>query len=99
MFDEHKILRIENQFMKQKNQSMRNFLDILADKNSLASTLWYLDWSFFCTAAYKLDRNKKSSFKQMTGLYDYLLSKFFDTTRLRLFFITELENTAIFFYM
>ncbi|TDW52498.1 hypothetical protein EV144_1011188 [Flavobacterium sp. 270] len=82
MFDENKILR-------QENQSMRNLIDCLEDKDSLQSTLWQMNWSFFFTVAYKLDRKKNSCFKQMHGVYDYLVEKYGNTTDLRIFFTTE----------
>lgn len=82
MFDENKILR-------QENQSMRNLIDCLVDKDSLQYRLWQLDWSYFFTVAYKLDRKKTSCFKQMHGVYDYLLKKYGDATGLRIFFTTE----------
>ncbi|KVV15072.1 hypothetical protein [Flavobacterium sp. TAB 87] len=82
MFDENKLLR-------QENQSMRNLIDSLADKDSFPRTFWQMDWSFFFTVAYKLDRNTNSCFKQMHGLYDYLSEKYKDSTELRLFFTTE----------
>jgi hypothetical protein len=82
MFEENKILR-------QENQSMRNLIDRLADKTSLQHTFWHMDWSFFFTVAYKNERNKTSCFKQMHGLYDYLNEKYQDSTELRLFFTTE----------
>lgn len=82
MFDENKILR-------QENESMRNLIDCLEDKDSLQYTLWQMEWSFFFTVAYKHERNKKSCFKQMHGLYDYLLKKYGHATELRLFFTTE----------
>lgn len=82
MFDENKILR-------QENQSMRNLIDCLVDKDSLQYRLWQLDWSYFFTVAYKLDRKKNSCFKQMHGVYDYLLKKYGSETDLRIFFTTE----------
>jgi hypothetical protein len=82
MFDENKILR-------QENQSMRNLIDCLADKESLQHTFWQMDWSFFFTVAYKTERNKNSCFKQMHGVYDYLSEKYQDNTDLRMFFTTE----------
>ncbi|CAD0007783.1 hypothetical protein [Flavobacterium chungangense] len=82
MFDENKALR-------QENQSMRNLIDCLADKQSLQHTFWQMDWSFFFTVAYKTDRNKTSCFKQMHGLYDYLNQKHGASTEIRLFFTTE----------
>lgn len=82
MFDENKLLRLEN-------QSMRNLIDCLSDKDSLPYTFWQMEWSFFFTIAYKLDRQKNSCFKQMHGLYDSLLEKFGDSTELRIFFTTE----------
>lgn len=82
MFDENKILR-------QENQSMRNLIDCLGDKSSFQHTFWNMEWSFFFTVAYKADRNKTSCFKQMHGLYDYLNEKHGTSTELRLFFTTE----------
>lgn len=82
MFDENKVLRSEN-------QSMRNLIDCLMDKDSLQQTLWYLDWSFFATIAYKLERNKKSCFMMMHAMYDSLISKYGDQTEIRIFFTTE----------
>jgi len=83
MFDENKLLR-------QENQSMKNLIDCcLIDKDSLQLRLWRLNWSFFITVAYKLERNKKSCFRQMHGLYEHLEKKYGDVTALRLFFTSE----------
>ena len=82
MFDENKMLR-------QENQSMRNLIDNLVDKDSLQYRLWQLDWSFFITVAYQLERNKKSCFRQMHALYEHLEQKYGDSTALRLFFTSE----------
>jgi hypothetical protein len=82
MFEENKLLRMEN-------QSMRNLIDCLVDKNSLQYRLWQLDWDFFFTIAYKSDRNKKSCFRQMHSIYETLISKYGDETGVRMFFTTE----------
>jgi hypothetical protein len=82
LFDENKILR-------QENQSMRNLIDCLVDKDSLQYRLWQLDWSFFITVAYKTERTQKGCFKQMHGLYEHLEKKYGEATALRLFFTTE----------
>ncbi len=82
MFDENKVLR-------QENQSMRNLIDNLVDKDSLQFRLWLLDWSFFITVAYQLERNKKSCFRQMHALYEHLEQKYGDATAMRLFFTSE----------
>lgn len=82
MFEENKLLRMEN-------QSMRNLIDCLVDKNSLQYRLWQLDWDFFFTIAYKSDRNKKSCFRQMHSIYETLISKYGDETGVRIFFTTE----------
>jgi len=79
----------ENKVLRQENSSMRNLINCLMDRNSLPSRLWHLEWSFFYTVAYKAERNKKSCFKQMHGLYEHLNIKFGDDTDLRLFFATE----------
>jgi len=82
MIDENKILR-------QENQSMRNLIDCLADEESLLHTFWHMDWSFFFKVAYKNERKKNSCFKLMHGVYDYLVDKYCNSTELRLFFTTE----------
>ena len=82
MFEENKVLRMEN-------QSMRNLIDCLVDKNSLQYRLWQLDWDFFFTIAYKSDRNKKSCFRQMHSMYETIISKYGDETGIRIFFTTE----------
>lgn len=82
MFDENKLLR-------QENNSMRNLIDQLMDKDSLPATFWYLEWSFFVTVAYNAERNKQSCFRQMHALYDHLSEKYGDRTEVRMFFSTE----------
>ncbi len=82
MYDENKVLR-------QENQSMRNLIDCLVDKESLQYRLWQLDWTFFFTVAYKAERNKKSCFRVMNAMYENLILKYGDNTDMRLFFTTE----------
>lgn len=82
MFDENKQLR-------QENNAMRNVIDCLMDRDSLQMRLWYMDWSYFFTVAYKVERNKKSCFRMMHGLYDTLIERYGDRTEIRLFFTTE----------
>ena len=82
MFDENKQLH-------QENKSMRNLIDCLDNKDPFPQTLWNMNWSFFFTVAYKLDRKKESCFRQMHGLYDFLLDKYGNDTTLRMFFTTE----------
>jgi hypothetical protein len=82
MFDENKVLRMQN-------QSMKNLINGLMDRQSLSTRLWYLDWSFAFTIAYKLERNKNSCYRQMSGLYEMLEKKYGNDTTIRLFFTTE----------
>ena len=82
MFDENKQLNLEN-------KSMRNLINCLMDRDSLQMHLWYMDWSFFYTIAYKLERNKKSCRKMMDSLYETLLERYGDRTTIRLFYTTE----------
>lgn len=82
MFDENKVLQLEN-------QSMRNLIDCLVDKESLQYKLWQMNWDFFFTIAYKADRNKKSCFRQMHAVYEKIVNKYGDRTEIRLFFTTE----------
>ena len=82
MFDENKLLR-------QENQSMKNLIDCLVDKESLQYRLWQLDWDFFFTLAYRSDRNKKSCFRQMNAVYEEIIKKYGNDTDVRLFFTTE----------
>jgi len=83
------LLHDENKVLIQQNKSMRNLIDCLMDKNSLQQTLWYMDWSFFGTVAYKSERNKKSCYRMMNALFDDLVEKYGEKTELRLFFTTE----------
>lgn len=83
------IMYDENKNLRQENGSMRNLINCLMDRNSLPTRLWNLEWSFFYAVAYKVDRNKKSCFKQMHGLFEHLNTKFGDYTALRIFFTTE----------
>lgn len=82
MYDEYKLAM-------QENKSMRNLIDQLMDRDSLPTTFWYLDWSFFVTVAYKADRNQTSCFRQMHALYDHLVKKYGGRTQIRIFFSTE----------
>ena len=82
MFDENKLLR-------QENNSMRNLIDCLVDKDSLQYRLWQMEWDFFFTIAYKVDRSKKSCFKQMHTLYEEIIKCFGEVTDVRIFFTTE----------
>lgn len=82
MFDENKTLRLEN-------DKMKSLLKCLQERNSLESTLWFLDWTFFVTVAYKNERNKKSCYRQMTGFYDFIINKYGADTALNMFFTTE----------
>lgn len=79
----------DNVLLRQENQSMRNLIDCLVDKESLQYKLWEMDWTFFVTVAYKLERNKKSCYRQINGLFEHLNKKFGIDTGLKLFFTTE----------
>lgn len=39
-------------------KSLRRLIDCLADKDTLPTTFWNLDWSFFVTVAYRAERKK-----------------------------------------
>jgi hypothetical protein len=82
MFDENKILT-------QENRSMKNVIDCIIEKDSLQARLWFMDWSFFVTVAYSHERNKKSCYRMMNGLYDELINKYGDSAEVRIFFTTE----------
>ena len=82
MFDENKLL-------KQENQSMRNLIDGLMDKESLSATLWHMEWSLYVTVAYKLDRSNTNCYKLMHSLYEDILIKFGENSEIRMFFATE----------
>lgn len=83
------VMHDENKQLHQENKSMRNLIDCLDNKDPFPQTLWNMEWSFFFTVAYKLERNRQSCFKQMHGVYDFLLKKYGDETGLRMFFTSE----------
>lgn len=82
LHDENKVLRLEN-------QSMKNLIDGLMDKDTFQKDMWYMDWSFFGTIAYQLERNKKSCFRLMNEINDELIQKYGTETEIRIFFVTE----------
>ncbi len=82
MFDENKILT-------QENKTMKNVIECLMDKDSMQMRLWYMEWTYFFTIAYKLERNKKSCYRMMNGMFDTLIERYGDQTDIRIFFTTE----------
>lgn len=82
LFDELQATIIEN-------RSLKRLIDLLGDKETLPTTFWNLEWSFFFTVAYRAERNKKSCFRLMTAMFDELNNKYGDSTDLRIFFTTE----------
>lgn len=81
MFEENKILRIDN-------DNLSSLIDCLAnDKNGFLTMLWHLEWTFFCTVAYVDERSQQSCSNQMRRFYNYLEAKY--NMDLRLFFTTE----------
>lgn len=79
----------ENKLLSQENRSMKNVIDCLMEKDSFQSKLWFMEWSFFGTVAYSHERNKKSCYRLMNGLYDELISKYGELAEVRIFFTTE----------
>jgi hypothetical protein len=79
----------ENKALRQENKAMKNLIECLGQKNSLEYTLWGMEWSFFITVAYRNERNQKSCYKQMSGLYYQLIEKYGDKTTINIFFTTE----------
>lgn len=79
----------ENVMLRQENQSLRNLIDCLVNKDSLQYRLWEMDWTYFVTVAYKLERDKKSCFHQIHALFNHLNKKFGHYSTLRLFFTSE----------
>ena len=82
------IMHDEFNLLCTENKSMKNLIDGLMDKDSLCRTLWEMKWNYFITVAYKAERNKKSCYRMMDALYEYLVSLFADIS-IRLFFTTE----------
>jgi ribosomal protein L23 len=83
-----KIMFDENKNLREQNKQLSNLIECLSDKNSLQTRLWYMDWTFFCTVAYKAERNQRSCYKQMTNLHNHLEAKFTHSD-FRMFFTTE----------
>lgn len=83
------ILFDELQTSLMENRSLKRLIDLLADKETLSTTFWGLEWSFFVTVAYRAEKNKKSCFHLMTAMFDELNTKYGDATDLRIFFVTE----------
>ena len=79
----------ELQATMQENKSLRRLIDCLADKDTIPTTFWKLDWSFFFTVAYRFERNKKSCFRLMNAMFEEINTKYGDSCDLRFFFTTE----------
>src|SRR6218665_26041 len=72
-----------------ETKSLKRLIDLIADKETLPTTFWNLEWTFFFTIAYKAERNKKSCFRLMTAMFENLNSKYGDSSDMRIFFTTE----------
>lgn len=79
----------ENKALIAERESTRNLIDCLIDKNSLVLKFWQMQWHFFVTIAYKLERNKKSCYRQIFSFYDDMIDKYGNESGLNLFFTTE----------
>jgi hypothetical protein len=79
----------EVRLLQDKIGSMRRFIDMLEDKESLPARLWEMPWSFFGTISHSHDLSKDSCYRQMTRLFDELDEQFGSSTSIRLFFTTE----------
>jgi hypothetical protein len=71
--------------LKKEVYGMKNLLHCLKEKNSLPSSLWHMDWSYFVTIAYRDDRSKKHCYStiakmQMELEQEYGYSRVFFTT-------------------
>ena len=73
----------------EENKSMRNLIDCLRDKQTIPYRFWYLDWSYFMTISYKLERSKDSCSSRMRQLYTFIQNTYGDKTGLRIFFSSE----------
>lgn len=89
------ILYDELQTMMLENRSLKRLIDCLADRDTLQTTLWEMEWSYFFTVAYRNERNKKSCYRLMNALSDELQTKYGDSTELRIFFTTEPFNNRV----
>lgn len=78
-----------NKELEKKNKSMKNLINCLLGEDCIEKTLSTKNWSYFCTVAYKFERNEKSCYKAMTSMYDMLEVKYGAKTDIRLFFTTE----------
>jgi len=79
----------EVRLLQDKIGSMRRFIDMLDDKESLPARLWEMPWSFFGTISHSYNLTKDSCYRQMTRLFDELDEQFGSSTSIRLFFTTE----------
>ncbi len=79
----------ENKLLLEDNRAMKNLIDCLMVKDSLPTSLCYLDWSFFVTVAYKHERNKKSCYRLMSGVYSALIEKYGVLAEIRMVFNAE----------
>ncbi|NOR27284.1 MAG: hypothetical protein GQ540_02020 [Lutibacter sp.] len=87
-FDREELID-EVRLLEDKVESMRRFIDMVENKESLPARLWEMPWSFFGTISHSHDLSKDSCYRQMTRLFDELDEQFGASTSIRLFFTTE----------
>ena len=73
----------------EQTTQLKRLVDLLADTNSIQYRIYQLNWDWFGTIAFKLDRNKKYSYHQMLQAFDYLIGLYGPEIDLRIFFTVE----------
>lgn len=79
----------EVRLMEMKNNSMKNIIDHLMDRDSFQTQLWEMGWSFFGTISYASDLNTKTCYNLMTSMFKKLEKNYSEVTDIRIFFTTE----------
>ena len=76
-----------------ENRSLRNTIQCLRRTDSLGYKLFQMDWTFWCTVAYKDEFTTDQCRTKMDSFYQHLVNKFGEETDLRMYYTTESFNT------
>lgn len=72
-----------------ENKSLRNTIKCLRETDSLGYKLFQLDWTWWCTVAYKYEFTSDQCRMQMDEFYKHVEEKFGSETGLRMYYTTE----------
>lgn len=72
-----------------ENKSLRNTIKCLKQPDTLAHKLFQMDWTWWCTIAYKEELSADSCSRHMDTFYNQIENVYGENTDLRIYYTTE----------